>query len=260
MNTKKNILLINDDGMGAKGLRALEEMLHPYGNITVVAPKDPQSGMSSAVTINHPLRLIEYTRKEGIIRYICTGTPVDCVKISMSQLFTDSKPDILVSGINHGANTSAALVYSGTLGAAAEGMLYGIPSIGFSLATPHDPDADFKACIYFGRKILEQYFHYPPAPNVFLNVNVPDIPLEQIRGIRLGRQGKGAWIKEFDKRIDPHGYAYYWLTGEYCNYEPQAPDTDQNLIGQGYISVVPHHLDSTHYGELERLRQNWNFE
>ncbi|MCL2738817.1 MAG: 5'/3'-nucleotidase SurE [Bacteroidales bacterium] len=260
MNTQRNILLTNDDGIGAKGLRALEEMLRPYGNICVVAPKEPQSGMSSAVTINHSIRLIEYTREEGMVRYICTGTPVDCVKIAMSQLFTDNKPDILVSGINHGANASSALVYSGTLGAAAEGVLYGIPSIGFSLATHHDPDADFRGCVYFGRKILEQYFLRPPALDVFLNVNVPDIPLEQIRGIRWGRQGKGAWIKEFDKRTDPHGHPYYWLTGEYRNDEPDAPDTDQNLIGQGYISIAPHHLDSTHYGELERLKQNWSLE
>ncbi|MCL1974469.1 MAG: 5'/3'-nucleotidase SurE [Bacteroidetes bacterium] len=259
MKKLKNILLTNDDGIGAKGLRALEEMLRPFGKITVVAPKEAQSGMSSAVTITHPLRLFEHSQEERLIRYICTGTPVDCVKIAMNQLFTNNPPDLLASGINHGANTSSALLYSGTLGAAAEGVLYNIPSIGFSLATPHNPDADFSASIYFGRKIVEQYLLHPPISPVFISVNLPDIHLEQIRGIRLGRQGKGAWIKEFDKRIDPHGYPYYWLTGAYRNDEPDAMDTDQNLVDHDYVSVVPHQLDTTHYAEMERLRKIWNF-
>jgi len=260
MNRNRNILLTNDDGIGAKGLLALTELLRPYGTITVVAPKEPQSGMSNAVSIITPIRLLPYEKGREITRYACTGTPTDCVKIAMSQLFIDQKPDLLVSGINHGSNTSAAVLYSGTLGAAAEGTLYGIPSIGFSLATPHDPDANFETCLHFGRIILEQYLSHPPAPHLYISVNIPDLPKEQIRGIRLARQGRGAWIKEFDKRVDPHGDPYYWLTGEYRNDEPEAPDTDQNLLRQGYVTVVPHQIDTTHYGELERLKQNWKFE
>lgn len=259
MKNKINILLTNDDGINAKGLWALVTMLRPYGKITVVAPMHPQSGMSSAITINLPLRLIKHANDEGVVSYCCTGTPVDCVKIAMSQLFTNRLPDLLVSGINHGANTSAALIYSGTLGAAAEGALYGIPSMGFSLATPHNPDADFWGSIYFGRAIMEQYLRHPLSPEAYLNINIPDLPFEEIKGIRWCRQGKGAWIKEFDKRIDPHGYPYYWLTGTYRNDEPDAQDTDQNLVNNGYVSIVPHKIDTTHYTELERLSQLWHF-
>jgi len=255
--TFKRILITNDDGINSKGIAALIEMMRPYGTITVVAPKEPQSGMSGAVTIMTPIRLIEYKKEEGITRYMCTGTPVDCVKIAINQLFIDRMPDLLVSGINHGANASSAVLYSGTLGAAAEGVLYGIPSIGFSLNTPHHPFADFSASITYGRKILEQYFKYPPSPDVFLNINIPDVPQEEIKGIRIARQGKGAWIKEFEKRVDPHGYPYYWLTGEFRNDEPNASDTDKNLLDLGYITIVPHRIDTTCYAEMERLQQNW---
>ena len=254
------ILVTNDDGITAKGISALTEMVRPYGEVTVVAPKDPQSGMSGSVTIVTPIRLFELSREDGVTRYVCTGTPVDCVKIAMSQLFQECKPDLLVSGINHGANTSAAVLYSGTLGAAAEGVLYGIPSIGFSLATPHDPNADFSASIHFGRKILDQYLKHPASPDSYLNINIPDLPKEKIKGIRLVRQGKGAWIKEFDKKVDPHGYPYYWLTGEFRNDEPDATDTDKNLVDQGFIAITPHRVDTTHYPEMERLCQIWKFE
>ena len=259
MNRNKNILLTNDDGISAKGLLALTEMLRPFGKITVVAPKDPQSGMSSAITIATPLRLFELSKEEEITRYVCTGTPVDCVKIAMNQLFCDQKPDLLVSGINHGANASAAVIYSGTLGAAAEGILYGIPSIGFSLSTPHNPHADFSGCIHFGRQIIEQYFLYPPLPDVYLNINVPDIPKDMIKGIRFTRQGKGSWINEFEKRTDPYGSPYYWLTGEFRNDEPDAADADHNLLHQGYVTIVPHQLDTTHLDEVGRLSNHWNF-
>ena len=259
MNNNRNILITNDDGIMAKGLHALIEMARPYGKITVVAPKEPQSGMSNAVTLNSPLRLFEYKQEEGVIYFVCTGAPVDCVKIGMSQLFQNDLPNLLLSGINHGSNASAAVLYSGTLGAAAEGVLYGIPSIGFSLTTPHNPDADFTASIFYGRMILEHYFKFPPSPDVYLNINIPEIPINKIQGIRIARQGKGAWIKEFEKRIDPHGKSYYWLTGDFRNDEPSASDTDTNLLDRGYITIVPHQVDSTHYPELERLKKIWIF-
>ena len=260
MILKRHILITNDDGIGAKGVSALIEMARPFGELTVVAPKEAQSGMSSAVTFNTPIRLFECKREEGLACYVCTGTPVDCVKIGLNQLFPAQMPDLLLSGINHGSNASAAVLYSGTLGAAAEGALYDIPSIGFSLTTHHDPDADFDAAIHYGREILAQYLIHPPARNVYLNINIPDIPKEEVMGIRLARQGKGAWIKEFEKRIDPHGTHYYWLTGEFRNDEPNEPNTDSNLLDQKYITIVPHQIDTTHYAELERLGQLWHFE
>lgn len=259
MNIKKNIFITNDDGIAAKGLHSLIEMARPYGVITVVAPQEPQSGMSSAVTFKKPIRLHEHRREEGVVCYVCTGTPVDCVKVGMSQLFHDQVPDLLLSGINHGSNASAAVLYSGTLGAATEGLLYGIPSIAFSLTTLHNPDADFSASIHYGRMIIEQFFKQPPSSDIFIDINIPELPKEEIRGIRMARQGKGAWIKEFEKRIDPHGVPYYWLTGEFRNDEPHAIDTDVNLLNQQYITIVPHQVDTTHYAELRRLEQIWTF-
>ena len=260
MNTKRRFLLTNDDGIEAKGLAALVQMMRPFGEIIVVAPKDPQSGMSGAVSIGQTIRLYPHSQEEGIRRYVCTGTPVDCVKIAMYQFFSDKYPDALISGINHGSNASAAVLYSGTLGAAAEGALYGIPSIGFSLTTKHDPDADFSASIHYGRLIIEQFLQNPPAAGSYLNVNIPELPIEQIKGIRLCRQGRGAWIKEYEKRTDPYGHDYYWLTGEFRNDEPLAPDADQNVLEAHYISIVPHHTDTSCYAELERLQKAWLFE
>jgi 5'-nucleotidase len=252
------LLLTNDDGYRAPGLGALIEMMRPYGDITVVAPEEVQSGMSNAITIKLPVRLRKISEEKGLRIYACSGTPVDCVKLAMScGLFTE-KPDMLASGINHGSNASTAVIYSGTLGAAAEGTLYNIPSIGFSL-TDMSADADFAASIAFGRKIVDQVLSHPFAPHVFLNVNFPALPADRIKGIRLCRQNKGAWKEEYEKRIDPHGRAYYWLTGAFVNHEQEAPDTDENLLQNGYISIVPHHLDMTEHKELERLQEIWRF-
>ena len=257
MNTKRRFLLTNDDGIEAKGLAALVQMMRPFGEIIVVAPKDPQSGMSGAVSIGQTLRLYPHSQEEGVRRYVCTGTPVDCVKIAMNQFFSDESPYALVSGINHGSNASAAVLYSGTLGAAAEGALYGIPSIGFSLTTLHNPDADFSASIHYGRLIMESFLQNLPVAGCYINVNIPELPIEQIKGIRLCRQGRGAWIKEYEQRTDPYGHPYYWLTGEYRNDEPLAPDADQNVLATQCISIVPHQVDTTCYPELERLRETW---
>jgi 5'-nucleotidase len=176
--------------------------------------------------------------------------------MAMNQLFTDKKPDILVSGINHGSNASVASIYSGTLGAAAEGTVYGIPSIGFSLAS-HDPDADFTAAKKFGRVIVEQFMKNPPTKGIYLNVNFPPLPEEKIKGIRFSKQGKGQWIKEFEQRKDPYGFNYYWMTGEFSNIDPLDSEADHNVISSGYISVVPHNIDNTDYKEMERLSSLW---
>ncbi len=251
------IFITNDDGYRAPGLAALIEMVRPYGTITVVAPEEAQSGMSNAITIKVPVRIRKVSEEEGLRVYACSGTPADCVKLAMNSLF-EQLPDLLVSGINHGSNSSVAVIYSGTLGAAAEGTLYGIPSIGFSL-TDHSADADFSAAIVYGRKIIDQVLAHPFAPHTFLNVNFPALPGDKIKGIKLSRQNKGAWIKEYEKRTDPSGHDYYWLTGEFVNHEDQATDTDENALNAGYVSVVPHHLDMTEHRELERLRKEWLF-
>ncbi len=255
---KRLIFITNDDGYRAKGIAELTEVMRHYGDVVVVAPADMRSGMSSALTVAAPVRMHKINEEEGIVRYACSGTPVDCVKLAMSHLFVDRKPDLLVSGINHGSNAAISVIYSGTLGAAAEGTLYGIPSIGFSL-TDHAADADFSVADPYIRRIVEQYFQHPFSKDVFLNVNIPNIPKEEIKGIRLCRQTKGAWVEEFEKRIDPHGFDYYWMTGRFENFEKDAIDTDETALREGYIAIVPHHVDMTDYEELKRLKEEWTF-
>ncbi len=252
---KRLIFITNDDGYRAGGLAALIEMVRPYGDIVVVAPEEGQSGMSSALTVKIPIRLRKVQEEAGLTIYACSGTPVDCVKLAMSHIFT-RKPDLLVSGINHGSNTSVAVIYSGTLGAAAEGTLYQIPSIGFSL-NDHSATPDFTACIPYGRTIIEQVFAAPFAKNTFLNVNFPRLPYNEIKGIWLCRQNRGTWVEEFEKRVDPHGLDYYWMTGIFQNHEQEAGDADENAIHAGYVAIVPHHLDMTDYQELARLKEQW---
>lgn len=256
MSLERKILITNDDGVKSKGISALIEMMRPYGDLTVVAPFEAQSGMSAALTIGKPLRLTELRSEEGLKVYACSGTPADCVKMAMNQLYVNEMPDLLVSGINHGSNASIASLYSGTLGAASEGTVYGVPSIGFSLCT-HDPLADFSTAVYFGKIILEQYLKEPAKPDTFLNINFPAISKEEVKGIKFSHQGKGQWIKEFEGRTDPYGFNYYWMTGEFYNLEPDNNESDHNVVENGYVSIVPHKIDTTDYDELKRLESIW---
>jgi 5'-nucleotidase len=258
MDRKRKILITNDDGVKSKGISALTEMMREYGDITVVAPFEAMSGMSAALTIGKPLRLTELRSEEGVKVYACTGTPADCVKMAINQFFKNELPDILVSGINHGSNASVAALYSGTLGAAAEGTVYGIPSIGFSLST-HNPAADFSAVIKYGKKILDNYFKNPAKPDIYLNINFPAIPEDDIKGIVFAHQGRGQWIKEFEERTDPYGFNYYWMTGEFINQEPDNGNADHNVVENKFISIVPHKIDTTDYQEIDRLGSIWKF-
>ncbi|MDD4656492.1 MAG: 5'/3'-nucleotidase SurE [Bacteroidales bacterium] len=252
----RRILITNDDGVKSIGIGILTEIMRPYGQITVVAPFEPQSGMSAALTIGKPLRLTELKSEKNLKIYACTGTPADCVKMAMNKIFNNKAPDILVSGINHGANASVASLYSGTLGAAAEGTIYGIPSIGFSLIS-HDPKANFEAAIHFGKIIVDNFIKTPPKPDIYLNVNIPATTKEEIKGVKFSKQGRGQWINEFEERKDPYGSSYYWMTGEFLNIEPQNKLADHNLVSDNYISIVPHKIDTTDYQEITRLEELW---
>lgn len=252
------ILVTNDDGYKAAGLEALVEMVKPFGKVVVVAPEEGHSGMSHAITIKVPLRLKKRERDDDVALYTVNGTPVDCVKLAMSQLFTNRIPDLVVSGINHGSNSSISIIYSGTMAAAIEGCLYGIPSIGFSLLD-YDELPDFSASIMFGRVIVQNVLEKGLSKGCCLNVNIPVLPVKSVKGIRVARQNKGTWREEFEKRTDPRGVDYYWLTGYFLNEEPEATDTDEYWLNQGYISVVPVQVDLTSYTELERIK-SWNFE
>lgn len=250
------ILITNDDGIRAKGIRELVEMAKPFGRIVVVAPQEGHSGMSHAITIKTPLRIREHDWGNDIEAYSVNGTPVDCVKLAMSQILKH-KPDLVLSGINHGSNSSVSVFYSGTMAATIEGCMYGIPSIGFSLLD-FMPDADFSGSVEYGRHIIQNVLDHGLATGVCLNVNIPAIPKEEIKGIKVCRQNKGTWREEFDKRTDPRGYNYYWLTGHFHNAEPEATDTDEHALSNGYLSIVPISIELSDRQEIERLGAYFN--
>lgn len=250
------ILISNDDGYRAKGLEALIEMAKPLGRVVVVAPSEGRSGMSHAITIKDPLRIRKQKRTDDVELYSVNGTPVDCIKLAMSEVLKTT-PDIILSGVNHGSNSSVSVFYSGTMGAAIEGCLYGIPSIGFSLLD-FMPDADFTGAVEYGRPIIESVLANGLKRGVCLNVNFPAIPADEIKGVRVCRQNMGTWREEFDKRTDPRGIDYYWLTGYFHNEEPEATDTDEYALANGYVSVVPIRADLTDMSQVATLAQSLN--
>ena len=260
----KELLVTNDDGFRAKGIRELAQMLREFGNVTVVAPYAPQSGKSASITLDQPLMIEEPVREAasgplGALRvYTLTGTPVDCAKLGVNIFRNEGRmPDMLVSGINHGSNASAASIYSGTLGAAAEGTVYDVPSVGLSICT-HAEDPDLTAVLHYSRLIVRRVLDDGLRRGIYLNVNFPAIPLDQIRGIRMARQGRGRWVKEFDHRVTLRGRHYFWMVGEFEDEErPGDPDADHHLVDSGYIAIVPHRIDTTDYEEMERLRDLW---
>jgi 5'-nucleotidase len=250
------ILITNDDGIEAKGLRALIEVVKPMGKVTVVAPAEPQSGMSHAITVKQPLRVERLKHSKNYEEYICYGTPVDCVKLAMNQIL-QKRPDLLLSGINHGSNSATSIIYSGTMAAALEGCVNEISSIGFSLLNL-SPEADFTASKFYIEKIIRRTIEESKTNKICLNVNIPNLPPEQIKGIKACRQNLGFWQEEFDKRTDPHGKNYFWLTGEFLNTEPEAKDTDEWALSNHYISVVPVKVDLTCYTTLKDV-EKWKF-
>ncbi|HPT31227.1 MAG TPA: 5'/3'-nucleotidase SurE [Prolixibacteraceae bacterium] len=253
MIEKPSILVTNDDGIHAKGLRELIEVMRLFGDVTVIAPEVSMSGMSGAVTVDDPLRSVKLSEEPGITVYKCNGTPVDCVKLGFNHLL-EKTPDYVVSGINHGANTSISILYSGTMGAAMEGSLHGVPSIGFSLMDFH-PDADFGKAKIYAARIFQAVMDNSLPRDTCLNVNIPQgVP----KGIKLCRQARGKWSEEFDKRTDPHQRPYFWLSGTFHNSEENARDTDLYALEKSYVSVVPVKVDMTCYETLSSLK-TWNF-
>jgi len=251
-NKRPLFLVSNDDGIYANGLAALVEVVKKHGDVVVVAPDKGNSAKSHAVTLDQPIYYTFIRQDENVRYYSCSGTPVDCVKIAVNKIM-DIKPDFVVSGINHGSNASINVIYSGTMGAAIEGCILGIPSIGFSI-TDHSHEADLSAAKHYCNEILEQMIDWPLSQGTCLNVNIPSIPLEQMKGVKVCRQTKGFWSEDFFERMHPHGKKYFWLTGEYLNCEPGAQDTDEWALKNGYIAVVPVQVDLTAYSELDQLK------
>ncbi|MFB6455231.1 5'/3'-nucleotidase SurE [Chitinophaga sp. Hz27] len=252
---EKVILVTNDDGITAPGIRALVEAVRPFGKVVVVAPDSPQSGMGHAITIGVPLRLNQVTIFEGIEAWQCSGTPVDCVKLARDKILGGRKPDICVSGINHGANHSINVIYSGTMSAAMEAAIEGIPSAGFSFLE-YDYEADFSLPAKVARDVVARMLAKPLPAGTLFNVNIPVVDEKDFKGIRISRQADAKWVEEFDERRDPHGKKYYWLTGEFKNRDT-GEDTDVWALENNYASLVPVQFDLTNYKMKEKLEEEW---
>ena len=258
MNKAKPLILItNDDGVSAPGLRTLIDVMSEIGGVIIVAPDKPQSAMGHAITINNTLYLNKISKDtDSIIEYSCSGTPVDCVKLAVNEILK-RKPDLCVSGINHGSNSSINVIYSGTMSAAVEAGIEGIPAIGFSLLD-YDWNADFETLKPFVKKITTEVLENGLPKDVVLNVNFPKLKKQDIKGIKICRQAKALWVEKFDKRQTPQGRDYYWLAGEFVNQD-KGEDTDEWALGNGYISVVPVQFDLTaHHATQELNSWNWN--
>lgn len=256
--TKKEptILVVNDDGITAPGIKVLLEAMQGLGRVIVIAPDSPQSGMGHAITIGKPLRLDKINIYDGVEMYKCSGTPVDCVKLAVNQIFKGKNPDLCVSGVNHGLNYSINVLYSGTMSAAVEGAIEGIPSIGFSL-DDFSHQADFSHCIPFLKRIAQQVLQNGLPKNTLLNVNFPHIS-QKIKGIKICRQANAKWFEEFDQRLDPYNREYFWTTGRFEALD-KGEDTDVYAIQHGYVSIVPTQFDMTAHHAIPELN-SWTFD
>lgn len=247
---KPLILITNDDGIQAKGIREVADFLKPLGDILIVAPDAPRSGTKLCNYRNFSPSHESRRRARWVSRNRTNGTPVDCIKLSMNILL-DERPDLIVSGINHGSNSGVSVIYSGTMGAVFEGALLHIPSIGFSLCN-HKADADFSHCRELILDVCQKaltHNHWPQ--NIGLNINIPDVP--QLKGSKICRAAQGHWTEEYDCRTDPHGQEYYWLTGKFKNAEPEATDTDEYWLERGYATIVPCTTDNSALNILPEL-------
>ncbi len=251
MPKKPLILVINDDGITAPGIRTLIEVMNELGDVVVVAPDSPQSGMGHAITINSTLFVEKIKIDDGHQNeYSCSGTPADCVKLAVKQILKRA-PDLCVSGINHGSNSSINVIYSGTMSAALEAGIEGIPAIGFSLLD-HNWNADFSHAKPFVKTIAENALKHGIPKDVVLNVNIPNLKGKEIKGIKVCRQAKAHWDEEFDKRKNPQGRDYYWLTGKFVNMD-HGEDTDEWALQHGFVSVVPVQFDLTAHHAVQEL-------
>ena len=254
MNQRPLILVTNDDGMYAGGMEALISVARQFGDVVAISSREPMSGMSHAITIKVPLRVKLISEEPGLTRYMCNGTPVDGVKLVFNSL-SERKPDLLLSGINHGSNSSSSVLYSGTMAAAMEGAINHIPSIGFSLLD-FNPKADFSPSVPYVEGVIRHVLEKGLPDGICLNVNIPALPSDKIKGIKICHQANGYWKEEFEKRTDPTGSEYYWLTGFFQNREPEngGSGTDEWALKNGYVSLVPINTDLTAYEALESMK------
>ena len=256
--SKPLILVSNDDGITSKGIRVLVEAMQTIGEVVVVAPDSPQSGMGHAITIGDTLKLEKSNIFEDVDAYECSGTPADCIKIAKHFVLKDRKPDLMVSGINHGSNTSISVLYSGTMSAAIEGALEDLPSIGFSLCD-YASDADFSHTVPYLIKLAKETLKKGLPKGVALNVNFPPIQNDKIKGIKVCKQADAKWQEEFVERHDPYGRRYFWMAGNFVNFD-KGQDNDEWAVNNNYISVVPCQYDLTSKSAMEIISNDWNLD
>lgn len=254
MKNKENtlILVTNDDGYRAKGFQSLLEAMRPFGKVIGVAPHEGQSGMASAITMRKTVGYQKIREETDFELYACTGTPVDCVKLARAEILP-RKPDFLVSGINHGSNSSINVLYSGTIGAVLEGCLNRIPSLGFSLKN-YDPDADFETSGKYAAQIFRKIAQNGLPRGTGLNVNFPPCGENEIAGIKICHQTAGVWREKYYENQDPYGGKHFWLTGEFENHEPQNENSDEWALANNYIAIVPVRPDFTDFENLSKLK------
>jgi 5'-nucleotidase len=255
MSTKPLILVTNDDGIFAPGIKHLSQIAKQFGDVVVVAPDKPQSGMGHAITINSTLRIEKTHYHHTDIEFACNGTPVDCVKMAVNSILK-KRPDLVLSGINHGSNSSINVIYSGTMSAAIEGALEGSPSIGFSLCD-YALEADFTQATEYIKQLIDFALLNKMPKGVCYNVNIPKLKKEDLKGLKFVRQSKANWVERFEERKDPYGRSYFWLTGEFVNFEPEANDTDEWALANGFISVVPTQVDLTAHHYLNEIKNSF---
>lgn len=249
---KSVILITNDDSIGAPGIHALAEAVKDLGTVVVVAPDKPQSGMGHAITIGQPIRLHKVHFMDGVLAYTCSGTPVDCVKLAVDKVL-HKKPTICLSGINHGANHSINVIYSGTMSAALEASIESIPSVGFSLLD-YSMEANFEGAKKYARLIVQQLLQKKMDKHVCLNVNIPAVDADLIKGMRVCKQAYAKYEEDFIERKDPHGKNYYWLTGKFVNFD-KSKETDVWALKNNYVSIVPVQFDLTNYMLKNKVAQ-----
>ena len=253
-----NILVTNDDGINSRGIYDLVVALREVGNVIVMAPLGEQSAVGHALTVSLPLRVTEFHKNGDFFGFAVSGTPADCVKLALRTFLDERglpKPDIVVSGINHGRNTAVNIIYSGTVSAATEATVLDVPAIAVSLTSYH-PDADFVPAAEFMKRFTPEVARLRLPRGTLLNVNVPALPTSEIRGVAYTKQGASYWEDEFEKRVDPQERPYYWLKGKYI-LEDKDEDIDDIAIREGKISITPIHYDLTNHDFLETLRSSW---
>lgn len=253
---KPLILVCNDDGISSRGIRILVELMTQMGEVIVVAPDSPQSGMGHAITVGNTLRLDKTDIFGSVPAYKCSGTPADCVKLAKHHLLKNGKPDLVVSGINHGSNTSISILYSGTMSAAIEGAIEGLPAVGFSLCD-FSSEADFSHVGEFVQKIATEILNKGLPRGVALNVNIPPKRNEKVKGMKVCRQARAKWEEQFEVRRDPTGRKYFWMAGNFVNFD-KGEDNDEWAIANNYVSIVPCQYDLTAHHAISILNDEWD--